>query len=71
MPVRIDERVADAGGARAEDVGREDVAEMERARRRNAEPLEGDAEDARVGLLDADLAAVDDEVEVAGARRGR
>lgn len=62
---RIDEGAAHSGRARAEDVGRVDVAEVERARRPHAEAVQGEAEDPRVRLLHADETAVDHRVEVA------
>jgi len=61
----VDERAAHACRPRTDDVGREHVAEMEGARGGNGEVLEGDLEDAWVGLLDADPSAVDDHVEMA------
>src|SRR5262245_4511417 len=64
MIMRIDERAANARGTNPEDVGRVEIAEMQRILGRDREPFEGDAENAWVGLFDADERAVDDEIEV-------
>ncbi len=63
VPERVDAGGPHAGVASAEDVGRIRVSEVEPASGGLAGLLAGDLEDAGVGLLEADLTAVDQGVE--------
>src|SRR6185436_17874246 len=62
---RVHEDGVEAGGAGAEDVDGVEVADVGRLARLETGAVERDLEDARIGLLDADLGGVDDEVQVA------
>ena len=53
-----------AGRARADHVDRVEIAHVDGLGGRQPGPLQRNAEDARIGLLDADLGRVDDEVQM-------
>src|ERR1043166_7206964 len=57
----VEQHGAEAGGAGPDDVGVEEVADVERRLGTPADALEGAVKDARVGLLDALLGGVDHE----------
>src|SRR5206468_9470739 len=67
----VDQDRREARGARAEYVDREDVADIDRARRRYAEARERAPEDLGVRLLDALDVRVDDRLEMRRETGGR